>query len=137
MSHRCAWYRSQGISPVMDLEQKLNSLKKYQKKLIPETTYWLLINKSASCSPGDMLARSNHGEDVVNVVSRLADVAPGQQAVVLDAVLHAVQLPEDVAHLDSGLEGGGIRPRVSLAKENSIAYLTRILTSRPVIESRY
>ena len=52
-----------------------------------------------------MLARSNHGEDVENVVSRLADVAPGQLAVGLDAVLHAVQLPEDVAHLDSGLEG--------------------------------
>ena len=93
----------------------------------------LLISKSATCSPVDMLARSNHGEDVENVVSRHADVAPGQ----LDAVLHAVQLPEDVAHLDSGLEGGGIRPRVSLAKENSIAYLTRILTSRHVIESRY
>ena len=57
-----------------------------------------------------MLAGSNHAEEGdEDDVNRLADVAPGQLAVGLDAVLHAVQLQEDVAHLESGLEGGGIR----------------------------
>ena len=55
-------------------------------------------------SPGDVLASTGFGEEGREaVVNRLAGVAHGQLAVGLDAVLHAVQLPAGVAHLDSGL----------------------------------
>ena len=56
-----------------------------------------------------MFAGASLGEEGGEaVVGRLAGVAHGQLAVGLDAVLHAVQLPAGVTHLDSSLEEGRV-----------------------------